>query len=605
MILNPLQQRAVDHIDGPCLCLAGPGSGKTKVLTLRVQNLINKGINPVDIVVITFTKAAAIEMKERFVALSNQPSAVTFATFHSLFWGILQQEKGYKASDIVMGSRRLDLIKEAVNSAGINETDKDMVTLFSTNISYLSNLSFEKRKTIHFENFHQESLKVAEKYKSLKKKYHLLDFDDMLEEAYLLFQSNEAILKKWQDRFNYFLIDEMQDMNELQFDLVKLLSVKANNVFAVGDDDQSIYGFRGANPGLMQDFQSYYKDCLTLVLNINYRSPSNVVEIAKKLIDHNTNRFAKDIMHNNPPGQIVYQKINTGLEEGAYVCQKVEALVKEGDFYDSIAVLYRNHSDARFLVESFLEKGIPFFIKDQMPNIYTHFIIEDLECYFQIAIGNKTRKRILRILNRPNRYLHRQCAQSGKIPAMKAFYFDNPQAFRRLESMERDLELIAKMSPYAAINYILNIVGYKDFLKEYSLEQGAELREYMDIVGFVLETVKDCRTINKALEKLDYLRLKVDYENKAKANERSGKVGLYTLHSSKGLEFDNVFIIGVNEGSIPYRKAVSKEDIEGERRLFYVGITRTKKRLFLSSLQEKNRDRLYPSRFINELGIED
>ncbi len=250
-----------------------------------------------------------------------------------------------------------------------------------------------------------------------------------------------------------------------------------------------------------------------------------------------------------------------------------------------------------------MEAKIPFFLKDRMPNVYSHFIIEDIEAYFQIAIGNSTRQRMLRIMNRPNRYLHRQCLEKGSsLTAMKDFYSTNALALRRLEALESDLGLISKMRPFAAINYIMNVMGYRDFLKEYSLKEEAQLSEYMDIVDFVMETVKDCKIISKALEKLDYLRLKVDHENKGNNETKSNKVGLYTLHSSKGLEFDNVFIIGLNEGIIPYRKAVSKEDVEGERRLFYVGMTRTKKRLYLTSLQEKNRDRLYPSRFINEIG---
>lgn len=272
---------------------------------------------------------------------------------------------------------------------------------------------------------------------------------------------------------------------------------------------------------------------------------------------------------------------------------------------DDIAVLYRNHSDARFVVEQLLTENIPFFLKEKAPNIYSHFIFSDLEAYFNIAIGNITRERMLRILNRPNRYFHRQSVEHDySFNGMKRFYQNNSVMTNRVEELSRDINLISKMSPFAAANYIKGMMGYDRFLKEYSIEKDKEFQDLAEVFSFFMETVKDCKTIKKALEKINYLRLKIDFENKNKKQEKYGKIGLYTMHSSKGLEFKNVYIIGVNEGNIPSKKAKTIDEIEAERRLFYVGITRTKENLHISFVNTKNRDRAYPSRFIAELDIE-
>lgn len=605
MVLNPLQERAVEFVDGPVLCLAGPGSGKTKVITLRIQHLIDTGISPSDIAVITFTKAAALEMKERFDNLSDNKYPVTFATFHSLFWSILQQEKRYKASDIVMGARRLDIVKEAIAFCGLNCDDKDLITLFSTHISVLSNKLYSYREAM-FDNYNEESFRVYEAYQALKDKYRLLDFDDMLKKTYDLFINDKECLKRWQKRFSYFLIDEMQDMNDMQFELMKMLSAAYNNVFAVGDDDQSIYGFRGANPEVMKSFRDYYENCRVINLNTNYRNPSNILVAANKLISHNNNRFEKEIKFVKDAGLIEIKTLKSTKEEADFVAKRIISLSKGGLSFEDMAVLYRNHSDARFVVDTFLDLKIPFFLKEKIPNIYSHFIFDDIEAYFQIAVGNSTRKRMLRIMNRPNRYIHRQCVEQGyDFASMLYFYGGNRPMQLKIQALQRDMELMSKMSPYAAVNYILNVMGYMDFLKDQSIEENCEINEYIEITDFVLSTFRDCKTIIKAIEKLQYLRLKVDYENKSKGDDKRGKVGLYTLHSSKGLEFNTVFIVGVNEGIMPYKKAVKTADLEAERRLFYVGITRSKESLILSSVEEKNRDRMYPSRFIHELGLDE
>jgi len=599
MNLNDSQQKAVSHLNGPCLVLAGPGSGKTAVLTRRVMALIESGVPAREILVITFTKAAALEMKERFERLSDDIHPVTFGTFHSLFWGILQKEIGFKSTDIIMGNTRTKIIREAMARVNLDHDDSLLVK------SYSSELSFINNRVGGVDNYLPKSVDKRDfkdfvlAYENLKAKYHVIDFDDMLKKAYELFNSKPEILEKWQHRFSYFLVDEMQDMNDLQFQLIKMLSTRTNNIFCVGDDDQSIYGFRGANPKLMDDFRKQYPDCNVVVLDYNYRNPTNIVVKAGNLISKNTMRFQKQIMATADDGQLCVEELKSEGDEADYVISKIKELNKGGTSLDEIAILYRNHSDARYIVDKLLEQKIPFYLKEKMPNIYSHFIISDIEAYFQIAIGNETRARLLSIVNRPNRFLHRRSVEyRGNLQGIKSFYKDNPGCLRATEALIADVNLISKMSPCAAINYIKNVMGYDSFLKEEAVKQNADVNEYYDVLDFFIEMTKDCKTIKQAIDKLNIMRLKVDYENKMKVIDKKNKIGLYTLHSSKGLEFENVFIIGVNDGIIPSNKADSKDEMEAERRLFYVGITRTKRNLYLTYTNKKNRDK---SRFLNEL----
>jgi DNA helicase-2/ATP-dependent DNA helicase PcrA len=504
-------------------------------------------------------------MKERFEGISEEKSPVTFGTFHSLFWGIIQKELEYKNSDIIMGQMRDRIWKEATYLAGEDEDD------------------------------------IPRKYAYLKDKYHVVDFDDMLSKAYELFVNKPPVLAKWQRRFSYFLVDEMQDMNDLQFKLICMLSAKTKNLFCVGDDDQSIYGFRGANPKIMLDFEDRFPNAVKIILDYNYRNPQNIVEAAGRLIAVNKSRFSKIIKSTAPAGSIVVNKYNSPEEEAEKLVDNITRLYNEGGHYDGIAILYRNHADARYLVDKMVNAGIPFYLKEHMPNIYTHFIISDIESYFQLALGNVTKARLLSILNRPNRYLHRQSLESGaNKKAMLDFYRIHPGNYRTVEALWADIDLIGKMSPVAAISYIRKAMGYETFLMEESVVKQVQVIEYYEILDFITEVFRDCRNIRQAIDKLNILRLKIDYENKNSNIDKSGKVGLYTLHSSKGLEFDNVFIMAANDGIIPSNKVESRDDMEGERRLFYVGITRTKRNLYISYTNKKNRDK---SRFLDEMKL--
>ena len=604
MNLNESQCKAVEHGKGPCLVLAGPGSGKTAVLTYRIKRLIDTGVKPEKICVITYTKAAALEMMERFNRLAGNNYPVTFATFHSLFWSILSKEYKLNFSNIVSGNRRSNILNEAMKLSDLQE-DSELISNYSNEISFIKNSNIDIEEYVGRELTTENVKAVYKNYEKLKSKYKLYDFDDMLICTYKLLCSNEEVLKYYQMRYEYFLVDEMQDMNNIQYEILCLLC-KSKNIFCVGDDDQSIYGFRGANPEIMLNFEERFKDTKRILLDNNYRCPAEIVRASIDLINNNEKRYFKEIKSANKRGSISILHYSNVLEEANAISDKILALKEEKIPLNNIAILYRNHANARCLLEELIKKNIPFYLKDSMPNFYSHFIMQDMEDYFQIAINNVTRQRILNVMNKPNRYISRQALEQGvSFRDIKAFYEIDSRMSLRVEEFFRDIELLSKMTPFAAANYIRKAMGYEKFLIELAIKNGKDKDEYLEILDAFTDLIRDSKNLRAAIEKLQLMRFEIEYNNKNKKHDRVGKVGLYTLHSSKGLEFNKVFILGVNEGVIPFKRATSQDLIESERRLFYVGITRTRESLYISYLDEKNRDRLYPSRFISELCLED
>ena len=606
MSLNESQLRACEHFKGPALVIAGPGSGKTTVITRRVRHLIEeRGVSPKDIIVITFTKAAALEMMERFNrnADSGLEGQVSFGTFHSFFYGILKEELSLKSDQLLTGARKQSLLKEACLK--VKDVDKEDIAAVAENIE--KEISFIKNSGVSFDEYQSTSapkamvLEAFKHYEAMKSRYGLIDFDDMLTRTKSLFCSDERILKKWQERYRFYLIDEAQDMNGIQYDIIRMLCAGEKNLFMVGDDDQSIYGFRGAKPSIMLDFPKDFSDCETILLDHNYRCAKEIAEASLALIDNNSSRYKKAISFSEAHGLFEVLDSKSYAKEAQLIAEDISQKLKEGADPKSMAVLYRHHQCARLIVEQFIERQIPFYLKDHMPNIYTHFVMEDMAAYLEIAAGNATRARMIRIINKPNRYILRQALEKDySFKGIKSFYGDNPVMYKRICALERDFLLLGKMTPFAAVNYIRRGMDYEGYLKKLAFEKGMDFSELMSVLEMFSSLVKDCKTTREAIEKLNYLKLEVDYKNKNSGADKMG-VGLYTLHSSKGLEFDSVYICDVNEGVIPSKKANSSALVEEERRLFYVGVTRAKKELKLFYVTEKNRERLYPSRFISEI----
>ena len=606
MSLNEAQIQAIAHKDGPCMVLAGPGSGKTTVITKRIEYLIEKHkVNPEEILVITFSKAATREMKERFQSLNTKRRyPVTFGTFHGIYYGILKWAYRLTSENIFSEEQKYQLLRNIVERMELDiEDEKDFLQGISGEISNIKNnqLKLDEYEAVNCSN--NVFCQIYEKYESERKCYRKLDFDDMLVLTYDLFKKRPDVLKMWQNKFKYILIDEFQDINKVQYDVIRMLAAPQNNLFIVGDDDQSIYRFRGARPDIMLGFKKDYPDTRQIVLDINYRSTKAIVNGAGRVIRHNKNRYEKQIITTNEQGETVHiQEVKHPIEESKYVVKEVQKALKQGIPPTEIAVLFRSNIDARAIVETFMEYNIPFHMKEHIPNLYEHFIGQNLIAYMKMALGDRSRKTFLEIMNRPNRYFSRECVDEAQISFenLRKYYEDKDWMLDRIDQLDVDLRIISRCAPYAAIQYIRRHVGYDEFLREYAYFRKIKIEELNDILKEIEERAKGFKTIEEWFAHIE------DYGQELKRQaefyqNNTNAVSLMTMHGAKGLEFHTVFIIEANEKVVPYKKAETNEELEEERRMFYVAMTRAKKKLIISYVLEKHGKHMEPSRYISEL----
>lgn len=607
MSLNQAQKKAVMHGEGPCLVLAGPGSGKTLTIVNRIKYLIEKQkVRPEEILVITFTKYAAAEMKLRLKSLmEGKTLPVTMGTFHGIYYGILKWAYRFGPQNILSEEEKYQLVRQIVNKQEIEIFDEeDFLQEIVTEIGVVKNnrldiMQYQSKRCSSevFRNIYCE-------YEVQRKKAKKIDFDDMLVLCYELFSSRPDILKLWQQKFRFILIDEFQDINQVQYDVIKMLAEPEKNLFAVGDDDQSIYGFRGADARLMFQFREDYPDAVQILLDVNYRSTSNIVKNALKVIGNNEIRFEKEIRTVKGAGASLHaQEVQDSEEESEYVCSEIVKRIESGVKPEQIAVLYRIHTDARAMVETLARHQIPFQLREHLPNIYQHFIAKDIRAYFRLACGERDRADFLQVMNRPKRYLGRDSV-SGKnafdFEDIRKFYCDKDWMQDRIDQFEWDLRMLRKMAPYAAIQYMRKKIGYDDFLREYAAARQMPAGDLFDILAEITEAAKPYQTFEEWFVHVE------EYTNLLKMREQQREmtqsgVRLMTMHAAKGLEFDTVFIIQANEGRIPYKKALRENGVEEERRLFYVAMTRAKEILKVSYVKTKNGKDADPSRFVEEL----
>lgn len=601
---NTGQKKAVEHFKGPALVLAGPGSGKTRVITYRTKYLIEQGhVDPSNILVITFTKAAAMEMKQRFQAMTERKYVtVNFGTFHAVFFGILRHAYGYSSDNIVKEEQRSRFFKEEVSHMDLEIEDE---TEFIQNITgEISRVKNERRNILEYESLSCDSKafrKLYQKYDNFLRRQNQIDFDDMLLYTYELLTERKDILKAWQNKFQYILIDETQDMNRLQYDIVRLLAAPRNNLFMVGDDDQSIYRFRGAKPEIMLGFQKDYPDAVQILLDTNYRSRKQIVEAAIKVIDHNEDRFQKKILAAREEGSpVVTAVFDSQKEEYACMIEKILYYHKQGGSYHDIAVLCRTNRQPGAFAEKLMEYNIPFQMKDAIPNIYDHWITKNVITYLKLGKGSNRRSDLLQILNKPLRYISRECLEDEIISwdVMLQYYEDKPWMCDRIETLQHDLKMLQSMNLSGAFQYIRHVIGYEQYLRDYALDHRLKAEELLDVLNEIQESAKNYETLEQWQRHID------DYtenlQKKQQIREKQDGVIICTMHSSKGLEFPIVFIPEANEGITPYQKAAMKEEIEEERRLFYVAMTRAKELLYVFSIKEQYHKSMEISRFVSE-----
>lgn len=617
MAFSDTQTQAIAHKDGPALILAGPGSGKTTVITNRIVTLLERYRIPGShILVITFTKAAANEMQSRFFTLYQKRNArldaacstgVTFGTFHSVFYRILKHAYQYDASNILTQKDQYKIIESIIDelemdAPDFNELASNLLGEISTIKSNCLSLDYYYAKSCPENVFRRVYSLYEEKLRQANK----VDFDDILTMTYELLSKRRDILDAWRQRFSYILIDEFQDINLVQYQTIRLLAAPKNNLFIVGDDDQSIYRFRGARPEIMLGFEKDYPDAKRILLDINYRSDAYIVAAANHLIVHNTARFAKAIRASHEADAPVLLKLcRDTAEQNRFLTAQIREYHSQGYAYEKMAVLFRTNLGIRFVMDALMKSNIPFHMKDAIPNLFAHWIALDIIAYFRIVSGTEnTRANWLRVMNRPNRYIKREALapflSDISVSQLKEYYKDKDWMLERLDRLEYDLTIMKRMSPYAAIHYLSNAMKYQDYLENYAKEHHINKQELLDVLIAVHESSRSCRTFAEWFTYIDNYTEELQKQAKKDAQNESG-VCLCTLHCAKGLEYPIVLIPDINEDNIPHARAAVDADLEEERRLFYVGITRAKEHLHLYCVRETSGRERVPSRFLTEL----
>ena len=606
------QSEAIRHVDGPLLVLAGPGSGKTTVVTKRVQYLVQDcSISPSSILVITFTKAAATEMKERFTRLMEQQAQppggygnVSFGTFHAVFFNILKLSYGFTVANIITEETRRQYLKESVDRMKLEIDDENE---FLTGIA--GEISLIKNERVELEHYFSKNCseevfrKIYEGYEERKKRARLIDFDDMLVYTWELLSQRKDILSAWQKKYQYILVDEFQDINRLQYDILRLLAEPENNLFIVGDDDQSIYRFRGARPEIMLNFRKDYPQSGQVLLRDNFRSTTQIVEAAGRVIARNKTRFPKNIIARGGDGALVQSlEFPDQQQECAYILREIQSWQARGGSLRQVAVIYRTNTQPRVVIQKLMEYNLPFRVRDQVPNLFQHWIARDLFCYMRLAMGSGLRKDLLPVLNRPKRYLSRECLNDERISweYMLDFYKDKRYVCDRIERLQYDLKMMSRMGPFAAINYIRHVIGYEEYLKEYAGFRRMNVEDLLEVLSDLQESAREYHTYEEWFIYIEKYTEEMEQLKKRQQEVKDG-VHLTTMHSSKGLEYEKVFILDAAEGITPYKKAVLEPDLEEERRMFYVAMTRAKKELTICWTKKVGSHEKKPSRFLEEM----
>ena len=611
--LNSMQEKAVNHIEGPMLVLAGAGSGKTKVLTSRIANLIDTGISPYNILAITFTNKAAKEMKDRvYKIIGSSANNIQISTFHSLGLKILKENYsllGYDRNFTIIDSDDvLTIIKKILKDLNLSKelyNPREIKNKISSAKNEMMGVdSFSKVE------FDHNIVEVYRLYQRKLKNGNSVDFDDLLILPIKLFKNYPNLLNEYQERYKYILIDEYQDTNEAQYTFSKILAAKYRNIFVVGDNDQAIYAFRGANYKNILNFEKDYPEAKTILLEENYRSTKTILNAANCVIKNNKERKDKNLWSNNEEGnKIKYKVVENEKEEASFVVDKIKELINSGVKEEDIAVLYRTNAQSRVIEEEMLKKNIKYRIVGSF-YFYNRKEIKDLLCYLRLINNHKDDVSFLRVINTPKRGIGEKTIDNLTNNATEEgiSLYEAINSGKELEFKKLIEELTKESENLSLTELIDNILEKSGMKKEYSSSKLLE-----DEIR--LENLNEFKSITKSYEEeygsatlsdfLDEISLVSDMSEHQEGNDR---VSLMTVHSVKGLEFDYVFIVGMEEGIFPHYNAINyggNAEIEEERRLCYVAITRAKKDLTITSAKSRmlfgNTTRNMPSRFIEEI----
>lgn len=588
-----MQRKAVTYTRGPAIVIAGPGSGKTFTIIQRILYLIlQSDVNPDQILTITFTKAAAMEMQQRYQkeviqnpALSQHGKSVHFGTFHSICYSILKDSGTVRGCLLMPESEKRKLLEILLQNQSIPDaSDYDRITSIIDAIS--------RRKNGVKENL--PAGLTAEQFEKLFRDYgqmagwqKRLDFDDMILKCLSVLKADPAFRSRWQKRFSHILVDEFQDINEPQYQMVKLLSAPSFQLFAVGDDDQSIYGFRGAVPEIMQTFLRDFPDAARLFLTENYRSGRCIAELADQVIKRNNDRFLKTIYPLREGGNIRCCFRESRKEEERQLLSDIRQLSEE--LLTNSAVIVRTNLEAFQYAALFKQNGIPVREEAKKPDILRHFIMEDFLAFLRFCKEGQLRKDFLKIMNKPNLFLSRQALLTEDVTreGILAFYRNSPGMQDMVNKLFDQFRIASGLSPFVAVRFYRNIMGYDEYLKQKagSGEKWSHLKKTADIIQDIIRNMKEGECAD------DFQRRMEEERGEEQKTAKSYVPGLcvLTMHGAKGLEFSSVFLPDLNEGVIPGKNAKSTKELEEERRLLYVAITRARDSLYLYYTQERNR----------------
>ena len=606
MQVDSSQKKAIEHDRGPMLVLAGPGSGKTLVITRRTQWLIEKaGVAPGNILVVTFTRAAAGEMRSRFDRLmGGRHLPVSFGTFHAVFFTILKYAYQYKVENILMENEKYDILRDIVHRIDVEMDDeKDFLMNIAGDISRV------KGDMMSLEHFYSVNCskdvfdEIYNEYNKKLKRMRRIDYDDMLLQTWQLFKERPDILLAWQKKYRYILIDEFQDINRIQYEIIRLLAKPENNLFVVGDDDQSIYRFRGAKPEILLGFTKDYPEAKLTILNKNYRSTGAIVNRAAQLINHNEQRYKKDFKAFREKGEEVLVKafVKPADQYLKMIREIVDLHEKRGVPWEEIAVIFRTNLQMAGLVEQLMMYNVPFVMKDSVPNIYEHWIAKDIFSYMNLAFGGNRREDYLRVINRPNRYISRAYLDEDPVNLsnLKDYYENKEWMLERIEQLEYDLYMLASMGPYPAIQYIRHSIGYDAYLKEYAAYRGIKADDLLEVLDDLMDKSHAHSTWEEWFQAIGQYSETLKLRARQKFEENEG-IRLLTMHGAKGLEYDVVYIPDANDGMTPHKKALTASEQEEERRMFYVAMTRAKNDLRVYFTRERYGKQAEMSPFVGE-----
>lgn len=609
-MLNKNQEKAASIHDGQLILIACPGSGKTTVIVERTHRMIQAGIHPANILVVTFTNQAANQMKARYEAqYGNDP--VLFGTIHSLCYRVLSKRYGYSRNDILKPSEQWEFFRTEIYQRKIKCDDmENFIKSLLGEISAVRNreLPIEKYKSATCDQ--EEFIRLYEAYTEYKQHLGKIDFDDMLISCKKVFETMPEELAYWKKQFPYIMVDEYQDVNKIQADIFYLLAGDNGNICIVGDDDQSIYKFRAADFKIMLDFPKRYPNCIEIPLTTNYRSEPVIIKHAAALIEHNKSRFKKDFLaaRAQKNGMIKVVPTDSPSKEADQLIQMIEAYHSAGVAYNEMAVLYRTNAQNQILLGKLLKATIPFYTTEQPKDYHNDFIFGDIMAYYRLASGTWQKGDAQRVLNRPGRYL--KAAPFKDLPFDRELFLKACNAFsdsQKIQAVAKVREFFGEIEnlsqihkPITFCKHIGIVMRYREWTKGFAEFCRRDPEATLDLFDMLQEESKDFETMK---EWQDYADFYASELQKKRRDSKKDGICLSTFHSAKGLEWKVVFIIDANEGVCPAKQAETEEDFEEERRAFYVAVTRAKDHLILIyTISNEDTKKAY-SRYIPEMGL--